>query len=49
MTMIVAGYDTKKQLKASVGKELDYIETSIFGPEYKSNGMLTVANRPHIT
>ena len=49
MTMIVSGYDTKKQLKASVGKELDYLETSIFGPEYKSNGMLTVANRPHIT
>ena len=49
MTMIVSGYDTKKQLKASVGKELIYMETSVFGPEYRSDGMLTVANRPHIT
>jgi hypothetical protein len=28
---------------------LKYIETSQFGPEYKSNGTLTVAGRPHIT
>jgi hypothetical protein len=28
---------------------LDYIETSMFGPEYKTNGRLTGANRPHIT
>ena len=28
---------------------LDYIETSLFGEEYKPNGVLTVANRPHIT
>ena len=48
MTMI-ANYGSKKECKAHIGNELDYIETSFFGPEYKSNGILTVANRPHIT
>lgn len=47
--MIVLNYASKKDLKASIGKPLRYIETSIFGPEYKDNGMLTGANRPHIT
>ncbi len=48
MTMIVY-YPSKKALKEQVGKPLKYVETSLFGPEYKDNGMLTVANRPHIT
>ena len=48
MTMI-ANYGSKKECKAHIGNELDYIETSMFGPQYKSNGILTVANRPHIT
>jgi len=48
MTMI-AVYPSKKELKANVGKRLKYIETSMFGPEYRDNGTLTVANRPHIT
>jgi hypothetical protein len=39
----------QKVLKESIGKPLDYIETSMFGPEYKTNGRLTGANRPHIT
>jgi hypothetical protein len=47
--MLVFNYASKKDLKASVGKPLRYIETSIFGEEYKTNGMLTGANRPHIT
>lgn len=47
--MIVLNYVSKKDLKASIGKPLRYIETSMFGPEYKDNGMLTGANRPHIT
>jgi len=47
--MIVLNYASKKDLKASIGKPLRYIETSMFGPEYKDNGMLTGANRPHIT
>lgn len=48
MTMI-ANYGSKKECKAHIGNELDYIETSMFGPQYKPNGILTVANRPHIT
>ena len=48
MTMVVR-YDSKKDLKAAVGQRLKYIETSMFGPEYRSNGVLTVAGRPHIT
>jgi len=47
--MLVFNYDSKKQLKENVGKPLRYIETSIFGPEYLDNGVLTGANRPHIT
>jgi hypothetical protein len=48
MTMI-ANYGSKKECKAHIGSELSYIETSMFGPQYKSNGILTVCNRPHIT
>lgn len=49
MTLLVTGYDSKNQLKASIGKPLQYQETSIFGEEYVSNGVVTVANRPHLT
>tara|TARA_R100001594_G_C3975002_1_gene248686 strand:- start:291 stop:500 length:210 start_codon:yes stop_codon:yes gene_type:complete len=48
MTLVV-NYPSKKTLKSNVGQPLDYTETSMFGPEYRSQGMLTVANRPHIT
>ena len=48
MTLVVK-YPSKKELKEQVGKRLRYIETSLFGPEYMDNGVLTVANRPHIT
>ena len=47
--MIIFNYTSKKELKASIGKPLRYIETSIFGPEYRPDGFLTGANRPHIT
>lgn len=47
--MLVFNYTSKKELKESIGKPLRYIETSIFGPEYRDNGILTGANRPHIT
>lgn len=40
--MLGASYASKKELKASVGQSLDYIETSMFAPEYKDNGTLTV-------
>ena len=48
MTLIVK-YPSKKELKARIGEPLRYIETSMLGPEYRPDGMLTVANRPHIT
>ena len=48
MTLVVF-YPSKKALKEKVGSELKFMETSVFGPEYRENGVLTVANRPHIT
>jgi hypothetical protein len=47
--MLVLKYPSKKVLKENIGKPLRYIETSIFGEEYKDNGVITGANRPHIT
>lgn len=47
--MIIFDYPSKKELKEQIGNRLRYIETSMFGPEYRSNGTLTGANRPHIT
>ena len=47
--MLVFNYESKKALKENIGKPLRYIETSIFGEEYKDNGVITGANRPHIT
>jgi hypothetical protein len=47
--MLVFKYASKKDLKASIGKPLRYIETSLFGNEYQENGILTGANRPHMT
>lgn len=48
MTLVVK-YPSKKELKARIGEPLRYIETSLFGPEYRPDGVLVVANRPHIT
>ena len=48
MTML-ALYPSKKELKANIGKPLNYRETSVFGDEYKANGSFVVCNRPHIT
>lgn len=48
MTLVVR-YDSKKDLKAAVGQRLSYLETSMFGAEYRDNGTLTVAGRPHLT
>lgn len=47
--MIIFNYPSKKVLKENIGEPLRFIETSVFGPEYKENGVLTGANRPHIT
>ena len=46
---LIANYPSKKNCKENIGKPLNYIETSLFGAEYKADGVLTVANRPHIT
>lgn len=43
MTMY-AHYVSKKELKENVGASLNYEETSMFGPEYKSNGSFVVTN-----
>ena len=47
--MLVFNYESKKVLKEHIGKPLRYIETSVFREEYRENGVLTGANRPHIT
>jgi len=46
---MILNYESKKQLRENIGKELDYTETSMFGNEYKSNGSFAGCNRPHIT
>ena len=40
--MMGAIYPTKKALKEHIGKPLDYVETSMFGSEYKENGTFAV-------
>lgn len=47
--MMIVNYASKKELKANIGKPLNYTETSVFGPEYKSTGSFTGSNRPSIT
>jgi hypothetical protein len=42
MTLAARGYKTKKSLKESIGRPLNYSETSMFGPEYKENGSFCV-------
>ena len=42
MTLAASGYETKKELKAAVGKPLSYNETSMFGDEYKRDGKFAV-------
>ena len=40
--MMGASYKSKKDLKAAVGQELRYEETSMFDPEFKANGTFCV-------
>jgi hypothetical protein len=42
--MLQANYPTKKALKEAVGERLQYSETSVFGAEYKRDGVLFVAD-----
>tara|TARA_B100001063_G_scaffold117393_1_gene109635 strand:- start:163 stop:369 length:207 start_codon:yes stop_codon:yes gene_type:complete len=46
--MLLIHYKSKKELKSNIGKKLKYTETSIFGPEYKANGVIYAARRSHI-
>lgn len=46
---MLALYPLKKDLKAAIGQSLQYEETSAFGNEYKADGVLTVAGRPHMS
>jgi hypothetical protein len=47
--MMILHYKSKKELKENVGKPLMYQETSVFGPEYHSDGKFCGSNRPSIT
>ena len=47
--MMILNYKSKKQIKENIGQPLNYTETSIFGNEYKSNGVLVGSNRPQVT
>ena len=47
--IIVTGYKSKKELKECIGKPLVYRETSLHGPEFKSDGKFVVAHRPAYT
>tara|TARA_Y100000310_G_scaffold294461_1_gene324939 strand:+ start:981 stop:1187 length:207 start_codon:yes stop_codon:yes gene_type:complete len=47
--MLIALYPTKKACKEATGTTFKYQETSVFGPEYKPTGTLTVAHRPYYT
>lgn len=40
--MMGASYKTKKALKECIGKPLRYVETSMFGYEFKENGIFCV-------
>jgi hypothetical protein len=46
---LIAVYPSKKTLKESIGQRLKFLETSMFGEEYRPDGDLVVVNRPHIT
>ena len=45
--MMILNYKSKKEIKAAVGKTLDYTETSFFGEEFKANGSFCGCNRPY--
>ena len=47
--MLIFNYSSKKKMQGSIGKALNYAETSFFGPEYLADGILIGSNRPSIT
>ncbi len=44
---MILNYKSKKQLKENFGRPLDYSETSMFGAEFRSDGVFCGSNRPH--
>lgn len=40
--MMGASYASKKDLKAAIGQSLRYVETSMFGTEYRADGTFCV-------
>ncbi len=42
--MMIVHYASKKALRDNAGNPLRYTETSMFGPEYKSDGTFCVTN-----
>ena len=42
--MIILNYKSKKELRENIGQSLNYTETSMFGPEYKSDGTVVGSN-----
>lgn len=47
--MLIFNYASKKEMKEAIGERLLYIETSMFGDQYKPDGKLVGCNRPHLT
>ena len=47
--MLIFNYKSKKDLSENIGKPLNYTDTSMFGSEYKANGVLVGSNRPYST
>ena len=45
---MVMNYNSKKELRDSIGQSLNYTETSMFGLEYQSNGTFCGSNRPQL-
>lgn len=47
--MLIFMYQSRKELKESIGQPLKFRETSIFELEYHNNGKLIGSNRPYVT
>jgi|TARA_R110001606_G_scaffold369774_1_gene525978 hypothetical protein len=47
--ILLLGYESIDQLKACLGKPLNYKETSVFNSSYKHNGTFVASYRPDVT
>ena len=47
--MLIFDYPTKKAMREAVGQRLRFRETSMFGAEFRRDGVLVGCNRPHET